>query len=145
MAISNYLQKTVKIYQVIKPQAEGAAGTTNSTAVDKRAALYAGIKYGEGLILLSTGAISGTPDATSVKVKLQHSDDNSAWSDVTDLAVVEAAEIEITAADTVKTLAFRPEGCKRYMRSVLTVAFTAGTTPKVFATVAMLYGIPHRV
>jgi hypothetical protein len=79
---------------------------------------------------------SGSPSAATVAWKLQESSDNSTWTDALD-----NTGTLIGATLNVKTVAVdnyaRVEGIglnrKRYLRLVLTPAFTSGTSPAVLA------------
>lgn len=124
---------------VVPGAAMKASATANGTAVDKQL-----LQYSEAILVLESGAASGSPSAISVTAKLQESDDNSTWTDVTDLTKVEAASKELTAASSVLTLAFRPKGLKRYVRAVVTSALTGGSSPTIYvAGVFFFYG-PER-
>jgi len=79
---------------------------------------------------------SGSPSASTVAWKLQESSDNSTFADATD-----NTGTVIGATLNVKTVAVdsfaRVEGImlnrKRYLRLVLTPAFTSGTSPAILA------------
>jgi len=128
-----------------------AAGATNGIVIDRYGALpaqpsgitaytaytqAAGI-YLTGNILLSVGAASGEPTAQSVTLKLQESDasDGSGMEDVTG-ATISA----LTADNAYSAKDFDLAGLKRYIRVVVTVALTAGTSPKIPVAVAVALG-----
>ena len=90
--------------------------TLTGTAVDV-------LEYeGVALVLLNTAAGTGT--TPTLDVKLQHSDDNSTFSDVTSGAFSQVTDVAGTAG--VKVMKVNVADLKRYMRVLGTIA---GTTP----------------
>ena len=116
----------VRVVSAIDPDEYGA-GTVNGGAIDLATRDFQG-----AVVFARTGDIEGSPSATSVEVKLQESDDATAWADI------DGATATITAAQTGATIRVdQPQ--KRYLRAVLTVSFTGGTSPNVaVAAVAVL-------
>lgn len=138
MAAGNFTKSRHSFAQASPPIIITAAGTVNGTAIDKEDEIS-----DEGVLVVQTGATSGTPDSFTVTFKIEHSDDNGdtdAYAAVTDLNIVEAATKTVTAENAVGTLAFKTAGLKRYFRAVLTRAFVAGTTPKVYADAIFVFG-----
>jgi hypothetical protein len=98
---------------------------------------------------------SGSPAAATLAWKLQESDDNSAWADAKDntgttigatlnvlaAAVDSYARVEGIGLQPTGTAPTVPGGRKRYLRIVLTPAFTSGTSPAILAY-AELIGSP---
>lgn len=123
-----------------------SAGAANGSAIDLLASNSPAGPYNAGLVILETGAATGGPTAQSVTVKIQESADGSTgWTDVTDLAEVEAATVVSDADNQVKTLAFYPTALKQYIRVVATTAFTGGTTPAQPSSVLVVLGEPTRI
>ena len=98
----------------------------NGTGVDT----WAKGRSREALVLLSVGAASGT--SPTLDVKIQHSDDNSTWSDLAG-----AAFPQRTAAGAVSEINIK--GFKRYIRAVHDVG---GTSPSFTAAVLAVFGSP---
>ncbi len=77
---------------------------------------------GVALVLLNTSAGTGT--SPTLDVKLQHSDDNTTFADVTSGAFSQVTEVAGTAG--VKVMKVNVSDLKRYLRVVGTIT---GTTP----------------
>lgn len=117
-----------------KPNAV-AAGTRNSTGFDRTdknlpesAVLYA-----------SSGPVTGAPSAQTLNAKVQHSDDNSVWSDYTPPKGV-AAITQVTAANTQAVANVDLSSAKRYVRVQEVVGFTGGTSPTLGAVSGLVFG-----
>ena len=108
-----------------------ASGASNGTGVDRLAHSEA-----ESLTLIvQTGDDSGTPDSFSLAGKLQHSDDDGSTDTYDD--ITGAAITAITAEGAIAEVTIDPNQCKRYVRSVLTPTFVAGTSPKIFSSAVL--------
>lgn len=93
--------------------AKRANGTTNGTSVDCK-------EYGgRGRAVVS--AEGGTGTTPTLDVKLQESDDNSTWSDISG-----ATFTQITTSDSTAQIAFDLDSAGRYIRAVATIAGAAG-------------------
>lgn len=131
----HYLADEVKPSLDIVPAARADNATATSDALDQ---LAASSQFGEAMAILHTGAASGTPDTQSVTLKLQESDDNSTWSDVT------GKSVESTADSEVKTFTWKPGDYARYQQLHLEVQLTGGTTPAMPCSGIVLLGSPAR-
>ncbi len=78
----------------------------------------------EGVALVLLNASAGTGTSPTLDVKLQHSDDNSTFADVTSGAFSQVTDAAETAG--VKVMKLNVSDLKRYVRVVGTIA---GTTP----------------
>ena len=78
----------------------------------------------EGVALIVLNASAGTGTTPTLDVKLQHSDDNSTFADVTGAAFTQVTDVGGTAG--VQVLKVNVSNLKRYLRVVGTIA---GTTP----------------
>ncbi len=78
----------------------------------------------EGVALVLLNASAGTGTNPTLDVKLQHSDDNSTFTDVTSGAFAQVTDAAETAG--VKVMKLNVSDLKRYVRVVGTIA---GTTP----------------
>ena len=106
-----------------------AAGAVNGTGIDRMVA-ESGKGYLSCVLFVQTGAASGSPTAQTVDAKIQDSADNSTFADYTDPTTAAAAAItQITADSTNREKDVNLSNAKRYVRVVLTVAFTGGTSP----------------
>jgi hypothetical protein len=104
-----------------------SAGTINGNSVDR----FLHNMPGSAVLHSGLGAISGAPSASSVTTKLQHSSDNSTWTDFKPDGANVALLAPLTAANTEGSLNVDLSLANRYIRAVSTVAFTGGTTPSL--------------
>jgi len=116
----------IALTKAINPT-NASAGTINGASVDRSGYLSA-------VLHVACGAASGTPTAQTVDAKIQESADGSSWSDVSGAAIT-----QITADNSEQELNLNLSGRKQYIRAVVTVAFTGGTSPAipVAATLAL--------
>ena len=85
------------------------------------------------------GAESGAPTTTSVQTTLQHSPDNSTWSNYQIGSTVQQTAA-LTAANSEDTAAIDLGGAYRFIRAVTAVAFTGGTSPAVLVAADIILG-----
>ena len=78
----------------------------------------------EGVALVLLNASAGTGTSPTLDVKLQHSDDDSTYEDVTSGTFTQVTDVAETAG--VKVMKLNVSDLKRYLRVVGTIA---GTTP----------------
>ena len=78
----------------------------------------------EGVALVVLNASAGTGTTPTLDVKLQHSDDNSTYADVTGGAFTQVTDVAGSAGVQVKKISV--SDLKRYVRAIGTIA---GTTP----------------
>ena len=101
-----------------------ANGSFNSTVVDKS-------RYSrEVTFLLDSEAGSGT--GPTMDMKLQHSDDNSTWEDVTDGAFTQVTN----SANAFEAKHMPSEGLKRYVRANVVIA---GTSPVFVCALSAIF------
>lgn len=104
----------------LEPQAISGSSAVNGSGVDTK-------NYRDAMAVIRTGATAGTPVSFTVDGKVQDSADNSSFADVSGLTFA-----QITAANTTKLLRINLMGDqRRYLRIVVTPAFTGGTSPSV--------------
>jgi len=125
------LSDELKSYIGIAPQSVSGASAINGTGIDRE---YQNEGFNAVLLALNVGAVSGTPTSFTLTVKLQDSADNSTFADFGTLTVVGIA------ASTIYQLAIDIRGARRYVRAVLTPAFTGGTSPAALADVVVVAG-----
>lgn len=99
--------------------------SANGTGVDT-------LGYRDGMVVLEVGTVSGT--SPTLDVKIQESDDNSSWSDVTG-----ATFTQVTASDSSQVLRVKELNVarSRYIRAVATIA---GTSPSFDCACEILLG-----
>ncbi len=85
------------------------------------------------------GAESGAPTTTSVQTTLQHSPDNSTWSNYQIGSTVQQT-VALTAANSEDTAAIDLGGAYRFIRAVTAVAFTGGTSPAILVAADIILG-----
>ena len=115
----------VAVATSVEPQA-AAAGTINGAAIDRAA------RTNPLSCVMHTiaGADTGAPTTLSVQSQLQHSPDNSTWTNYTDPSTGNAAQAAaLTAVNTENSLAIDLGNAYRYIRVQTVVAFTGGTSP----------------
>ncbi len=113
------LKYSVDVESSVRPALVSGSSAVNGVGVDK-------LGFDDGMAVIATGAIAGTPDSVSLAVKVQESADNSTFTDVT------GATATITAANTVARVKV-PDmlNRKRYLRAVVTPTFVGGTSPSI--------------
>lgn len=111
--------------QQVRPVVVNANGASNGVGIDFQA-YPAG--YKDVVFLFGTGDLTSNGTVAVVN-KLQDSDNGTDWTDVTDLDIVNAASVTISAENSVARLSYRLAKGKRYVRPVSTTAFTGGTSP----------------
>lgn len=115
--------------------AYAAAGTlTNSSTAFDRTALNTttGKRYNAVILAGQTGAVTGAPTSFTCTYQVQDSADGSTgWTAV-------GSPLVITAASTASAASVDLSSADRYIRVVVTVAYTGGTTPTLFASSALL-------
>lgn len=116
----------IKVANGTLPRA-AAAGATNGASIDR-------LGYGSCVLTSTTGATSGTPTSFGVAVKIQHSADNSSFSDLS------GAAIALTTADSTASLAVDLSLANRYIRVVDTAAFVGGSSPTVLVHSSVVLG-----
>lgn len=100
--------------------ANAPAGTITGSAIDRQGFLSA-------IFHVACGAASGSPTARTVDAKLQDSADGSTgWADISGAAIA-----QITADNSEQEINVDLSGVKRYIRAVVTVGFTGGTSPAI--------------
>ena len=112
-----------------------SAGTINGSSIDRT--LH---NLPNSCVLHQVvGAESGAPTTTSVQTTLQHSPDNSTWSNYQIGSTVQQTAA-LTAANSEDTAAIDLGGAYRFIRAVTAVAFTGGTSPAVLVAADIILG-----
>lgn len=112
------------------PNLSQAAGSRNGVAIDRRG-------FSSLVLIVATGAATGTPSTQTQDVKLQESDDGSTgWTDVSGGALAQ----KTTATAETRELEFNLAPTKAFIRAVETVAFTGGTTPAFPSSTTVILG-----
>ena len=136
--MSNRLGQNVAVRQAVAPVVQ-AAGNPAAIVIDTLAA--GNTFWDDAVAVLNVGAASGSPDATSVSMKIQDSDDNSHWADAVDESG-NAIATKPVGASTVTSISFSRSRLRRYILVMVTVAFTGGTTPAVPVSATLVFGSP---
>jgi hypothetical protein len=112
-----------------------AAGTINGSSIDRTQH-----NLPNSCVLHQVvGVESGTPTTTSVQTTLQHSPDNSTWSNY-QIGTTVQQTAALTAANSENTVAIDLTGAYRFIRAVTTVAFTGGTSPAALIAADIILG-----
>ena len=130
--MSKKFGETSKLTAAIAPGVF-AAGDLTPIVIDR-------LGFEDAIVHVKVGAASGTPTAQSVALKLQ-TGDAAAGSDMAD--VPGDAVPALTADNLEAELNLDLAGYKRYLQVIPTVAFTAGTTPKIPLAVTVALGAPR--
>jgi len=118
------------------PQSFSGSSAVDGSSVDTQG-------FNSAVIKASGAAASGSPSAATLAVKLQESSDNSTWSDALDttgtvigftLTVTSAAASNLARIEALGTTR------KRYLRAVITPAFTGGTSPAALGLAEIVLG-----
>jgi hypothetical protein len=138
------INSRVWIESAIPPQ-HSAAATITGTTMDRQTT---GSEQGfdSCVILLRSGTTTGTPSSFTIDSQLQDSADDSSWSNVATSAVNAAVtHTQITAASTSRRLAINLRPLRRYVRLVVTVAFSGGTSPTVGVGATFCFGGARKI
>ncbi len=129
------LYEDVKVETSVLPQETDTA--VNGSAIDMDG-------FGEGMVIVSNGAVSGAPTSYTFDAKVQESaDGTTGWVDVTGAAIVQNADTDdVTAEIAIERL--KRVAALRYIRVVVTAAITGGTTPFLPVCATVLLGRPER-
>jgi len=128
-ALQRNIGSHVKVLNAVPPQ-DAAAGAINGTGIDRT-------PYESAVLHLAVKDASGTPSAQSVPAKVQHSDDDSTYVDVTGATIA-----ALTTDNAQASLKINLAGYKKFVRAVVTPAFTGGTTPKIEVVATWVFGGP---
>lgn len=122
----------------VAPQAfdESGANGDPGSAIDLSARKFPA----SGKLIVVTGAATGGPTAIAVNARLQHSDEMAeGFADF----VVRGVEIRTPNVDAVNSGAHKNvdlTGAKRYVRVVVDVDLTGGTSPTIEAAALLVIG-----
>lgn len=126
----------VAVATSVEPQA-ASAGTINGASID-RAARTNPLSCVMHTIV---GADAGSPSAVSVQSQLQHSPDNSTWTNYTDPSTnLSAQAAALSAINTENSLAVDLGNAYRYIRVQTVVSFTGGTSPTALIAADLVLG-----
>jgi len=123
---------SVKTLMGIAPVVKTADATINGPGIDRRG-------YEGAVFCLEVGA-KGDQTGHTVDCKIQESDDNSSWSDVSG-----ATFTQITTENTHGELNLNLQGRKRYVRMVVTITITGGSSPSIAVGGTVVLGNPKQL
>lgn len=119
-----------KLFDNIKAVASLVPATrtadANGTGVDTKG-------YRDAMLVVAAGDIDLADANETYVIELEESDDNSTWSDVSDISVTITADNQVGVARIAELNVVR----KRYLRAVLNVS---GTSPSFPGTALFLLG-----
>jgi hypothetical protein len=134
----NYLHNVgslVALATGIAPESS-SGGTINGGAIDRIAHGLAN----SAVLHQMVGADSGAPTTISVQTKLQDSADGAAFADFKPDGVNVAATAALTAVSSENSVAIDLTTARRFIRPVMTVGFTGGTTPAALVASDLVLG-----
>jgi hypothetical protein len=121
------------------PQSFSGSSAVNGSAVDTKG-------FNSAVIKASGAAASGSPSTATLAVKLQESADGSTgWADALDTTGTAIGfTLTVTAANASNLARIEALGTtrKRYLRAVVTPAFTSGTSPAALGFAEIVLGNP---
>lgn len=117
----------IKVSGEIAPQSLSGTTAVNGDSVDR-------LGYNSLVLFAQVGDATGSPSAFTATVKLQESDDDSTFTDISGATFVLDADGESGQYN----LDLAEYG--RYIRAVATPAFTAGTSPTVPVQATIILG-----
>ncbi len=114
---------------------------SGSTAVDGSSVDTLG---GDNAAIHAYGAVAtGSPSAATLAVTLQESADNSTWANANDntgTVIGFTLNCESAKAENVARIEGLGLNRKRYLRAVITPAFTGGTSPAILGYASIIIG-----
>ena len=125
LAYERHVGSLIKVVKAVNPT--NATADVTGSSVDRT-------DYLSGVLHLACGAASGAPTAQSVSAKIQHSDDGSTWADAG------IATSALTANNSEVELDVNLAGLKKYVRVVVLVSFTGGTSPAIPVAATLVLG-----
>ena len=127
----------LKLTPALNPQS-ASAGTVNGTVIERRNFLSA-------VANVAIGAVTGSPTATSITYTVQHGTmaDGSDMADFDGRGESVITSSAITAANANTSVDIDLEGAHRYIRLVIAVAFTGGTSPAAQLSGSVVLGDPR--
>lgn len=109
----------------VRPVVVNANGASNGATIDFQAYPQA---YKDAVFLFTVGDLTSNGTVAVVN-KVQHSDNGTDWTDVTDLDLVSVASATLSAENTQTRISYRFAKGKRYARGTSSTTFTGGTSP----------------
>lgn len=107
------------------PQSVSGSSAVNGTSVDTKG-------FNTAMLSAYAGQTSSNPSVATMTYKLQESSDNSTWTDALDntgTVIGGVANVQAAAATVLARIEGLGTNRKRYLRIVVTPAFTGGTSP----------------
>lgn len=121
----------------LAPQSFSGSSAVDGSAVDS-------LGYDNAAIRAYGAEASGSPSAAALAVTLQESpDNNSDWTnalDNTGTVIGFTLNCESAAAENVARIEGLGLNRKRYLRAVITPAFTGGTSPAILGFAEIIFG-----
>lgn len=127
MAFDRDIGSLIKLETGIIPEDSDAA-TINGPSINR-------LGFGSAVLHHSAGAASGSPTGQVVASKLQDSADESVWADLTG-----AAPSDLIADDKDSEVDVDLKGAREFIRTVMAVSFTAGTSPAIPVSATIVLG-----
>ncbi|MBN1253986.1 MAG: hypothetical protein JXA50_01765 [Deltaproteobacteria bacterium] len=122
------LGNEVKTLMAVKPQNQSGDGAVTGEEVDR-------LGFENCVIGFNAGAATGTPSAVAIACKLQEC--ATSGGSFTDIS---GATVTIDAESQHKQLNVKLAGVKRYIKAVMTVAFTGGSSPTIDVGASIVLG-----
>lgn len=126
----------VKVLPSVRPIG-AVAGAVNGVAIDTEG-------YADAMAVVMVGATTGSPSSFTVDAKVQESaNGTSGWTDISGAAIT-----QVTAAAKTGEIAIplrQRSAHLRYVRVVITPAFSGGSTPTVGISASVILANPEVV
>lgn len=127
----SHLGAFIKNVVAVPPQSSAAA-TINGSSIDRT-------DFGSSSLFVKTGAATGGPTTISITAKIQTSADGSTWADYKPDGL-SVATTTLTAASSGVELDVDLAGASQFVRAVLTISFTGGSSPTIPVDATMTLG-----
>lgn len=129
ISASRNIGELLAVATSVPPQSFSGSAAVDGTSIDR----FAHNDPQSCVLQLASGAVSGAPTSFSLSAQLQHSPDNSTWSNF-------GSAIQVTAADADASANVDLSGAAEYLRAVVTPSFTGGTSPSVLGQADIVLG-----
>jgi hypothetical protein len=116
--IYEVVSKAVKVGGQVAPASRANGASANTIAANR-------VDFTEAIVVLNTGATTGSPTSVNVSVDLQHSDDGTTWS------ALASGVVSANGANQAKHAGVDLLGAKKFVRAVVSVSLSGGTNPEV--------------
>lgn len=124
------MRSNVKTLTAVKPQNKDGDGAVTGVAIDR-------LTFREAVFSFNSGVATGSPTAVAIACKIQECDESGGT-----YADVAGATVDIDAADQHKEIELFLGPRKQFLKAVMTVTLTGGTSPAIDLSADVVLGNP---